>query len=273
MSRKFRIGLAAGLTVLAMSSAAFADNLVFVGEANTAGITGGRQDAGITNGPASYASAGRYGSASASMDLDVIGGRVRAQATASQFGSPSAVGRLDYSFHFEALDGSLADVSLQLNVAATGFADSSGRGGSSYVEFYFGDFFYDHVGSSTLYNPGPQTYSYSHDPVTVGSRSIINIRMIAQAQANGATGVCTPDNCGASAEAWIDPTFTLLGPNASNYRIVGVPGPTVAPPTGGAVPEPATWALMIAGFGLAGASLRRRRRDRPCPTSLAPSAG
>jgi hypothetical protein len=27
----------------------------------------------------------------------------------------------------------------------------------------------------------------------------------------------------------------------------------------GAVPEPATWAMMIAGFGLAGASLRRRR--------------
>ncbi len=28
---------------------------------------------------------------------------------------------------------------------------------------------------------------------------------------------------------------------------------------GGAVPEPATWAMMIAGFGLAGATLRRRR--------------
>jgi PEP-CTERM motif len=28
---------------------------------------------------------------------------------------------------------------------------------------------------------------------------------------------------------------------------------------GGAVPEPAAWALMIGGFGLAGASLRRRR--------------
>ncbi|WP_394763924.1 PEPxxWA-CTERM sorting domain-containing protein [Phenylobacterium sp.] len=30
-------------------------------------------------------------------------------------------------------------------------------------------------------------------------------------------------------------------------------------PTEGGVPEPASWALMIAGFGLAGAALRRRR--------------
>ena len=30
--------------------------------------------------------------------------------------------------------------------------------------------------------------------------------------------------------------------------------------SGGAVPEPATWALLITGFGLAGASLRRRPR-------------
>ncbi|MCS6986475.1 MAG: PEPxxWA-CTERM sorting domain-containing protein [Sphingomonadaceae bacterium] len=28
---------------------------------------------------------------------------------------------------------------------------------------------------------------------------------------------------------------------------------------GRAVPEPATWGLMIAGFGLVGAALRRRR--------------
>ena len=33
--------------------------------------------------------------------------------------------------------------------------------------------------------------------------------------------------------------------------------PLAAP--GGGVPEPASWALMIAGFGLAGAALRRRR--------------
>lgn len=33
----------------------------------------------------------------------------------------------------------------------------------------------------------------------------------------------------------------------------------VLDPGGGAVPEPATWAMLIAGFGLVGASARRRR--------------
>lgn len=44
--------------------------------------------------------------------------------------------------------------------------------------------------------------------------------------------------------------FTLL--NSDGVDFWSAPG-------SGAVPEPATWALMIAGFGLAGAALRRRR--------------
>ena len=40
-----------------------------------------------------------------------------------------------------------------------------------------------------------------------------------------------------------------IGPILDNFRIDITPG---------AVPEPATWAMMIAGFGLVGASMRRR---------------
>lgn len=34
----------------------------------------------------------------------------------------------------------------------------------------------------------------------------------------------------------------------------------VAPPPGGGVPEPAAWAMMLAGFGLVGAVMRRREK-------------
>lgn len=36
-----------------------------------------------------------------------------------------------------------------------------------------------------------------------------------------------------------------------------------ADPSGGAIPEPSVWVLMISGFGLVGAALRRRRGYRP----------
>ena len=42
-------------------------------------------------------------------------------------------------------------------------------------------------------------------------------------------------------------------------------GPSYTWRVEGSVPEPATWALMIAGFGLAGAALRRERRRAVAP--------
>lgn len=56
----------------------------------------------------------------------------------------------------------------------------------------------------------------------------------------------------AKAHAEIDPQFIpLLDLGGEFIFSSGV--------TGGAVPEPATWALMIGGFGMAGAMLRRRK--------------
>ena len=57
-------------------------------------------------------------------------------------------------------------------------------------------------------------------------------------------------------------TFAANGAYATNDVIRDHRGTLTvsgfAEPATGGVPEPATWALMIAGFGLAGASLRRR---------------
>jgi hypothetical protein len=58
--------------------------------------------------------------------------------------------------------------------------------------------------------------------------------------------------------AVVDPTFTIDPAFAGRWSIDGIPVDTTTT-TGGGVPEPATWAMLVAGFGLAGASLRRRR--------------
>lgn len=52
--------------------------------------------------------------------------------------------------------------------------------------------------------------------------------------------------------------FDTYGLNVSGYD-VGLDKVGIAAISTGGVPEPATWALMLGGFGLMGAALRRRR--------------
>jgi hypothetical protein len=71
-----------------------------------------------------------------------------------------------------------------------------------------------------------------------------------------------------------DLTFTGIDPGSYNFSINAlVDGGIIATETdaftvtGGGVPEPASWALMIGGFGLAGATLRRRRAQPALATA------
>lgn len=70
-----------------------------------------------------------------------------------------------------------------------------------------------------------------------------------------------PEGALVTQSAYADPIFTILGDAANNYRFVGLPASAIgtAPPSTGAVPEPATWAMMLTGFGLMGAQIRRRQ--------------
>lgn len=59
---------------------------------------------------------------------------------------------------------------------------------------------------------------------------------------------------------------STIGFNTGNFDLTPVSGGTpsrLTISTAAAVPEPATWAMMIVGFGMAGAALRSRRRAAP----------
>jgi len=63
-----------------------------------------------------------------------------------------------------------------------------------------------------------------------------------------------------SASAFIDPTITL-NPllNQALYTLNVGNGITLPTPSSGTVPEPASWAMMLVGFGLTGALARRKQ--------------
>jgi hypothetical protein len=58
-----------------------------------------------------------------------------------------------------------------------------------------------------------------------------------------------------AAGRWNDAPAGAIGVTATPYYFIEYGGLS----TGGGIPEPGTWALMILGFGGAGATLRRRR--------------
>lgn len=65
----------------------------------------------------------------------------------------------------------------------------------------------------------------------------------------------------ATGVARVDVVGTFFGATANSAQLFGIDNLTFTSNVAGAVPETATWGMMIAGFGMMGAALRTRRRS------------
>lgn len=80
-----------------------------------------------------------------------------------------------------------------------------------------------------------------------------------------ASGDSTPGSFNPNT-AYFSSPLTLLFRNTSGGLVIDdVTVDVIADPTVGSVPEPATWALMLGGFGMVGAAIRRRATAKQVP--------
>ena len=169
-------------------------------------------------------------------------------------------------------NGKGLDVIIQVNPAGPGADNADLSLGDQFTNLYFGteaagatigfelgnDVFVPGPGNNTVYGPSAGII-YVNTPGTdyahggVGSMSTVYIPYIDfTTNILGLPGF-TPFNVGDSLQLRDVQAFSYGGNNAGGDPRFGFVT------LGGGVPEPASWALMIVGFGSAGAMLRRRR--------------
>jgi hypothetical protein len=171
--------------------------------------------------------------------------------------TPAAIGVAAVQYYFD-INGP-SSVAVPLLIRGGGSLSASGDGDASVSYSFFqgdsGGAVYTNECNTGSLSPfcGSFTYSdqrslLSGDGTTAGMIGSIQIRANFGASNGSASAMIDP-------MIVIDPTFA----DANLYTITFSDGVT----NGGgqrSVPEPATWAMMIAGFGLVGFALRRHRK-------------
>lgn len=111
------------------------------------------------------------------------------------------------------------------------------------------DFTYGYGTTNTAWNTQPNLNNMSY-----GSLSSLLNGGFTTVTGTSAGGARTVDSLSRSGNVWlIGAAFANADGNIDAFKISNVTVNTTA------VPEPATWAMMIAGFGLVGGAMRRRR--------------
>ncbi|HYZ49223.1 MAG TPA: PEPxxWA-CTERM sorting domain-containing protein, partial [Sphingomonas sp.] len=150
------------------------------------------------------------------------------------------------------LDASLRGIDSGSYVALS-FGYDTGQSYFIKVQDNNGDGFFDHYGFDTGNNDLNGVFLDLNSPFQTGAVDVSVSGSVATLSifANGFTQSYFFDYGYAPGSTRVGFGLNRLGV-ADNFHFDGVA-------SGNDVPEPATWALMISGFGLAGAAARRRR--------------
>jgi hypothetical protein len=157
-------------------------------------------------------------------------------------------------------DGQQFSISeLSFNAVSTDPGDALGFSFATGDYDYSGSYVGVLAGADGIVGTGDDTF------VTSGPNTQLVDALFGRGSGNALEGLCagcTP----AQEQAAIDAAAASFGTQpfqfTGTYQLRAVTGALVAEGSGSfdvGIPEPGTWALSIAGFGLAGAALRRRR--------------
>lgn len=138
---------------------------------------------------------------------------------------------------------------VSVGVVANGYA----TGTAAANDYYSADIFF------SFNNAGDTLYANANAKAGGGSKALaLNATVFLSPNVDYFLGLGANAGCGisvsCSAEAFIDPTFTIDPAFSSQYSLSGVPSVSAA------VPESATWAMLLVGLGAIGSAARVGRR-------------